>query len=136
MPGISRWSVRLSLSYLLLGFSLGALILANKGIPFAPWVWSTLPVHIDVLLFGFVFQFAIGIAYWILPRYPSGSRGSETIVIASVVLLNIGIWIASLAGGLRWPAGWLVIGRLSEGVAALLFLLQAWRRIRPTNVGQ
>lgn len=130
MPGISVWSLRLSLVYLLFGFSLGALMLANKGVPFAPWAWSLLPVHIDILLFGFVFQFAIGMAYWILPRYPGGSRGNATIVMISLMLLNLGIWITSLAGGMRLPAGWLVIGRLSEGAAALLFLLQAWRRIR------
>ena len=74
MPRLSVWAVRLSLLYLLFGFTLGALILANKGVPFTPWVWNFLPTHIDVLLFGFVIQLAIGMAYWILPCAIAAAR--------------------------------------------------------------
>lgn len=130
MPRLSVWAVRLSLLYLLLGFTLGALMLANKGVPFAPWVWSLLPAHIDILLFGFVIQLAIGIAYWILPRYRGGSRGNETALWITIGLLNLGIWTVTFIGLLNLPGQWLVFGRLLEGIAAVLFAFQAWRRIR------
>ena len=42
MPRLSVWFVRFSLIHLFLGFTIGGLILANKGIPFAPWVWNLL----------------------------------------------------------------------------------------------
>ena len=35
MPRLSAVAVRLSLVYLLLGFAIGALMLANKGLPFS-----------------------------------------------------------------------------------------------------
>src|SRR5450759_3714539 len=130
MPRLSVWAIRLSLLYFLFGFTLGALMLANKGLPFAPWVWSLLPVHIDILLFGFVIQLAIGMAYWILPRYRGGSRGNETVLWITVGLLNLGIWTFTFIGRLNLPGQWLAIGRLLEGIAAALFAFQVWKRIR------
>ena len=44
MPRLSVWFVRCSFIHLFLGFTLGGLILANKGFPFAPWIWNLLPV--------------------------------------------------------------------------------------------
>ena len=129
MPRLSVWAIRLSLLYFLFGFTLGALMLANKGLPFAPWVWSLLPVHIDILLFGFVIQLAIGMAYWILPRYRGGSRGNETILWITVGLLNLGIWMVTFIGLLNLPGQWLAVGRLLEGIAAVLFTIQVWQRI-------
>jgi len=28
-----------------------------------------LPIHIEVLIFGWIIQFTLGTAYWILPRF-------------------------------------------------------------------
>src|SRR5512133_3186666 len=124
MPRLSVWAVRLALLYLLSGFTLGALMLANKGVPFAPWVWNLLPAHIDILLFGFVIQLAIGMAYWILPRYRTGSpRGSQTVLWMTIALLNLGIWTVALVGLFTLPGQWLGLGRLFEGIAAALFAL-------------
>jgi len=130
MPRLSIWAVRLSLLYLLLGFTLGALMLANKGVPFAPWVWSLFPAHIDILLFGFVIQLAIGMAYWILPRFRGGTRGNETVLWITVGLLNLGIWMVAIIGIFNLPGQWLAGGRLLEGMAAALFTFQVWKRIR------
>lgn len=136
MPRLSVWAVRLSLLYLLLGFTFGALMLANKGVPFAPWAWNLLPGHIDMLLFGFVIQLAMGMAYWILPRYrsrpPEQARGSPPVMWAALALLNLGIWIAIIVGLFNLPGVWLAGAHLLEGGAAALFALQAWGRIRPS----
>ncbi len=132
MPRLSAWSVRLAMLYLLLGFTFGALMLANKGIPFDAWLWRLLPAHMDILLFGFVIQLAIGFAFWILPRYRGGSRGNENVVWVAVVLLNLGIWTITIAGSFNFSGLWMVTGRLLEGVAAILFVFQIWKRIRPS----
>lgn len=132
MPRLSAWSVRLAMLYLLLGFTFGALMLANKGIPFADWLWRLLPAHMDILLFGFVIQLAIGFAFWILPRYRGGSRGNENVVWVAVVLLNLGTWTITIAGSFNFSGLWMVTGRVLEGVAAILFVVQVWKRIRPS----
>lgn len=132
MPRFSVWALRLSLLHLLLGFTLGALMLTNKGVPWLPDVWRLLPAHIDVLLFGFVAQLAIGMAYWILPRHRGGYRGSETWFWVSLTLLNLGIGLIAAVGLIKATWSWLALGHSLEGIGATIFLIQAWRRIRPS----
>jgi heme/copper-type cytochrome/quinol oxidase subunit 1 len=133
MPRFSFWVIRFSLVYLLIGFSLGGLMLTNKGQPFASWIWRLLPVHIELLLFGFVVQFVMGIAYWIFPRFVGGSRGNEQNYWISIVLLNLAIWVISCAAWFMLPGLYVMIGRVLEGGSALLFLINSWRRVKPSH---
>lgn len=129
MPRLSVWALRAALLYLLSGFTLGALLLANKGQPFWPQVWGLLPPHIEFLLVGWMVQLALGVAFWILPRYSGGSRGNENLARASLLLLNLGVLLAAGFGGVVPLL--LLAGRLCEALAGLLFALHAWGRVRP-----
>jgi hypothetical protein len=132
MPRITVWALRAALISLLAGFTLGALMLANKGQPFWPQAWQLLPAHIELLLAGWLAQLALGVAYWILPRFSGGSRGSPTLAAAAVLLLNLGAWLAALQ--LLLPP-LLLAGRACQALAGILFALHAWRRIRPLSPG-
>lgn len=131
-----RWSViaiRLSLVYLLTGFTFGALMLANKGIPFLPMLWALLPSHFEILLLGWFVHLAMGVAFWILPRFSQGSsRGNESIFRAAVILINLGIWGVMISGWFSLP-GLLLFGRVSEAAGAVAFLLHAWPRVKATG---
>lgn len=130
MPRLSRWFVRSALGYLLLGFTLGALMLGNKGIPLSPALWRLLPAHMEFLLIGWVMQLALGIAFWMLPRFLGGApRGSETGARAAFVLLNLGIWLVALGTVFAAPAVVRFVGRAAEVAAALAFGLHIWPRI-------
>lgn len=140
MPRLSVWALRVALLYLLAGFTFGALLLAHKGQPFWPAAWSLLVPHITFLLFGWTAQLALGVAFWILPRYPGGSRGNETLAAAALLALNVGIVLASAPGiaaalGAAVPsgvhAGTALAGRILEAAAGMLFALHAWGRIKP-----
>ncbi|HLV45033.1 MAG TPA: hypothetical protein VKY39_08745, partial [Aggregatilineales bacterium] len=63
MPRLSVWMVRASLLYLGLGFTFGALMLANKGVPLHPRLWALLPLHAEMLLVGWAIQLAMGVAF-------------------------------------------------------------------------
>lgn len=131
MPRLTRWAIRLALLYLALGFTLGALILANKGIRLYPAVWSLLPGHIESLFLGWTGQLVMGMAFWILPRLSTRpKRGNVTIVWAAVVMLNLGVWTVAIAPWIRtgFPAS--AIGRGLELAAAGFFALHAWPRIK------
>ena len=78
MPRLSQWYVKLSFGYLLAGFTVGALLLANKGQPLHPALWSLLPAHIEWLLLGWVAQLTLGVAFWILPRFWKEPRRGNT----------------------------------------------------------
>ena len=135
MPRLSIWSLRLALLYLGTGFTLGALLLVNKGLPINGFLWALLPAHIEFLLVGWVVQLIIGVAFWILPRLPQPpKRGNVSLAWAALIALNLGIWFSAL--GPLWISVrvWVVLlGRLAEFVGAGLFLVYAWPRVKPAR---
>jgi hypothetical protein len=130
MPRLTVWFVRSSLMYLLLGFTLGALMLWNKGAPIHPLLWRLLPAHMEFLLLGWTLQLAMGVAFWILPRFMT-KRGNVKLAWAAFVLLNLGVWLAGVGPVLGAPAWVTVLGRGAELGAAATFTLHAWPRVKP-----
>ncbi len=132
MPRLSVWFVRASLIYFLLGFTFGALILAQKGISYFPLVWTLFPIHMEFLLIGWFAQLSMGVAFWILPRFSSGSpRGNVSLVWISFVLINLGILSSAVS---LWMPVALLIGRAAEAGAGILFAIGLWRRVKPHGV--
>jgi hypothetical protein len=132
MPRQSVWFIRMALSYLLLGFTFGALMLSNKGLAYAPWLWRLLPAHIEILLVGWTAQLAMGVIFWIAPRFQS-SRGDVRPIWGALLLLNAGIWLV-IVGVVLDLDGWnVVVGRLAEMCAMAIFAWHTWPRIKPTG---
>lgn len=129
MPFPSRLMLRLSLCYFLAAFTLGAVMLAHKAWPIHTAVWSLLPLHIEFALFGWIIQFTMGTAYWILPRYLEGPpRGSGRAARAMVGLLNAGI--LAVAASAFWDQPLLEpAGRLMELAAVGIFVALHWKRV-------
>ena len=131
MPRLSCWFIRSALLYLAAGFTLGALLLAHKGLGFSPLMWRLLPLHMEMLLVGWFLQLAMGVAFWILPRFVQGPpRGNEKLAWLAFTLLNLGIGCA-LTDAIFLVQGLALAGRVAELGAVILFVLGAWRRVRP-----
>jgi len=130
MPRLSAWFIRAALLYLAAGATVGALILAHKGVPLHPLLWRLLPAHIEFLLFGWAAQLIMGVGFWIFPRFWR-SRGNETPAWAAFGLLNVGIWLAGVGPVLGGPVWFIFAGRLVETGAVVAFALHAWPRIKP-----
>ncbi|SMO54664.1 hypothetical protein [Gracilimonas mengyeensis] len=129
MPLISRWMIRLSLVYLLLGLTAGSLMLINKAWMVHPLLWAALPAHIEWMIFGWIIQFTLGTAYWILPRFlDSKSRGNEPMAWTMLLSLNLGIWFIIADGFSLIPYAGLS-GRVLETLGVVLFALLHWKRI-------
>ena len=132
MPRLSYWCVRGSLLYLALGFTLGGLLLFHKGVPLHPAVWRLVPMHIEFLLLGWTVQLAMGVAFWILPRFLGGpGRGHEAAAWLGFALLNVGVLLVGVGWTLGAPALIPFLGRLAEGGAAVAFAVHAWPRVKP-----
>jgi cbb3-type cytochrome oxidase subunit 1 len=117
---------------LLAGFTFGALLLAHKGVPFEPLIWRWRPAHIELLLVGWMLQVAMGVAYWILPRFQQ-QRGNAAAAWAAFWLLNTGVLLV-VAAVLLPAQGWsAALGRLFEAGAAIVFVANAWPRVKPTG---
>lgn len=130
MPPLSIWFIRTALLYLSLGVTFGALMLANKGVPFAPALWRLRSGHIEILLLGWVAQLAMGVAFWIAPRFwEPPVRGNESGAYAAFLLLNLGIWLVALSTLFGLPSPLVLVGRLAEAGAGVAFGLHIWPRI-------
>lgn len=131
MPRLSVWFVRLSFIHLFLGLTFGGLLLANKGFPFAPWTWNLLPAHMESLLLGWMAQLAMGVAFWIFPRFGTGApRGNVKFAWLALILLNTGIVMVAIqpfVGG-SWSS---LAGRVLEAGGILLFAAVSWKRVKP-----
>jgi heme/copper-type cytochrome/quinol oxidase subunit 1 len=140
MPRLSRLFVRASLLYLLAGFTLGAVLLAAGGLADASRVPDLLNAerllraHAEFLLFGWIVQLTMGVAFWILPRLrPGPPRGNVTAARIAFALLNAGVLMVGLGPAFNLP-GWLAPGgRLAEAGAAVAFALHFWPRIKPAE---
>lgn len=132
MPRLSVWMVRTALVHLAVGFLIGALLLVQQAIDLSLLIPRLKPAHAEVLLTGWTVQLAMGVAFWILPRFRSGAeRGDERPAWLAYVLLNAGVVSVAVSGaGLAW-AGLQFPGRCAEGVAAALFAVHAWPRVKP-----
>lgn len=128
----------MSLVYLALGFTLGAVLLFNKGIPLASGVARLLPAHIEFLLVGWVIQLVVGVATWIFPRFgvPRSAHDSEVATWLPFVLVNGGVWLVVAAAVLPEGSGDVrpLIGRLAEATGAVVFALNIWPRLRASGL--
>src|SRR4051812_15790882 len=136
MPRLSQLMIRTALLWLAIGYSVGGLVLLNKGIPVLPWLWTLRSAHIHMLLVGWTVQLACGVAFWILPRLDArGARGNERLVWGCYAALNSAVVLGALHDPLvvlaAWP-GWaalLMLMGLLYGLAAALFVMHAWPRV-------
>jgi len=131
MPRLSVYFTRMALANLAVAFSLGGLLLANKGVLISPYIWKLLPLHVEMTLAGGLVQLAVGVAFWILPRFSGAApRGDERLSWAALVLLNAGIGAAVLA--VLFTAPWLALaGRVMEAAGLAAFALGNWKRVKP-----
>lgn len=136
MPRASVWIVRAALLHLGAGITIGALMLWNKGLPFAPALWALYLPHIEILLFGWTVQLIMGVAFWIVPRFSAEPRyGRVRLVWWAFLCLNAGVLVMVAAYLLNSPPLLLVLGRGLELLAIILFVFHLWPRIKPMSDG-
>lgn len=135
MPRLSVWVVRAALLHLGGGVSLGMLMLWNKGDVIDPLIWLALVTHIEMLIFGWLIQLALGVAFWIVPRFTQEPRyGNTRRGWIAFAMFNLGILLVVLSS---WIAGLEFlkpIGRLVEMGGVFMFVTVLWPRIKPFGV--
>ena len=131
MPRLSVYLIRTAFVYLAIGFTFGGLLLFNKAIPLDPQLRRLLPLHIELVLVGWTMQLAMGVAFWILPRFShGGARGNERPAWAAYILFNLGVISIALSQWLTGSDAFVIAGRVCELSAAILFAIHVWPRVR------
>lgn len=132
MPRLSVWFLRTSLLHLGVGFTLGGLMLWNKGLLIDVRLWLLLPAHMEVLLIGWTLQLAMGVTLWILPRFTREPRyGNLRLGWLAFGLLNAGVISVALSQWLGNTTTLVLAGRLMEVFAAMAFVGVIWPRVKP-----
>jgi hypothetical protein len=93
-------------------------------------VWRLLPIHIELLLLGWTLQLALGVAFWILPRF-GNARPRAGLAWVAYLLLNLGIGVVAASVFLVTVPALTFWGRLLEMGAVVTFALHAWPRVKP-----
>ena len=137
MDRLSAYMVRAALGWLMLGAVIGGLMLIDPVVP-GEWVRWGRPTHAHILCVGWFLQFAVGIAYWLLPRrrtpaQPLGYRAAWAVV--AVGALNLGLLFRVIAEPVARTgneAGWIIPMLAACQVAAIIiFVCQLWPRVAP-----
>ena len=130
LPLISRIMIRSAFIYLLLGVTLGAMMMIQKAYPFWSGIWMFREVHIEMLLFGWIIQFTLGTAYWMLPKLLEAPiRGNELLAWLMAISLNFGILVMIVSPFVSVIPFFSATGRVLQLIAILLFVTLHWRRV-------
>ncbi len=135
MPLIVRWYLRTALVMFLLALLVGLLQSLSGFFSFS--TSGLVPVFFHLLMVGWVTQFILGIALWMLPKYSMEKpRANETLSWAAYILLNTGLLLRviseplhTISPGVLW--GWLlVISASLQWLAGFFYVINAWRRVK------
>jgi cbb3-type cytochrome oxidase subunit 1 len=130
VPRLSVWLVRSALLALMAGTALGAVLLAAPGFGWTE-VLRWRPLHAELLLVGWLVQLALGVSWWILPRFRSGAeRGPEGLGWLAFGLVNAGAILAGVGRSVGLD-GLALAGRGAEALAAAAYAARAWPRVKP-----
>ncbi len=138
MDPLSSIMVRLALIWLLAGFIIGGLMLVDREFPGDWRLWAQ-PTHGHMLFVGWFLQFALGIAYWLLPRKRSPERPfgyNKHVAYGAVAALNLGLLCRVIAEPLERSGhagnatfSLLALSAILQIAAAGIFVFQIWPRV-------
>ncbi len=130
MPKFSQLSIRAALLDLVVGGSIGGIMLVSKAIGVWPWIWYWRTAHIHAMLVGWVLNLIFGVAFWILPRLDAhGWRGSPWLVWLASGLLHSALAVLVWASMWPWSAAIYIASSL-ECLAAIAIAWHCWPRLQ------
>jgi hypothetical protein len=141
MPPIARAFIKIAFVYFVLAFVLGALIMLERWIGASRWLRVVYVSQLHLLVVGWITQLALGVAYWMFPRFRKEQnplpRGSDRLAWAVLILLNTGLILRFavepfyLMGPKTWQGALLALSGVLQALAVLCFGVLVWGRIRP-----
>jgi hypothetical protein len=143
MPTLTRWHIKSAFVYLAAAFLLGIGLALGRVIDVPSWLFQLTPAYFHLIMVGWVTQMIFGVIFWMFPIVTrTRPRGSETIGWSVYVLLNTGLLMRVLCEPLNglnpggvW--GWgLVVSAVLQWLAAVLFVYNAWPRVKERYRGE
>lgn len=133
MPTISRIFVKVSLIWLALALTAGA-IMTFGGPQFLPIL---LPTHVHMFVVGWVTHMIAGVAIWLFPKASKEHpRGNIAFAWVALFGLSAGLVLRTIAEPARifWPHdAWpwvLVASAVLQWIGGLAFVANIWPRVK------
>ena len=143
MPSLSRWYIKSALVYLAAALLLALVLAVPDTIDLPPFIRFMNPAYFHLFLVGWVTQMIFGVIYWMFPIITRARpRGNERLGWASYIFLNIGLLMRIVGEPLTsmHPGTWfgwiLPISALLQWLAAVLFVVLAWPRVKERYRGE
>lgn len=137
MPVLTRWFLRSALLYLAAALLLAILLALPNSVNIPEFIYAMNPAYFHLFLVGWVTQMIFGVIYWMFPIITRAKpRGNEQLGWASYGLLNIGLLLRVIGEPLvatrpESGFGWLLaVSALLQWLAAVIFVVLAWPRVR------
>lgn len=137
MPALTRWFIKSALLYLAAALLLALVLALPHTINLPLFIRFMNPAYFHLFLVGWVTQMIFGVIYWMFPIITRAQpRGNERLGWASYILLNAGLLLRVTGEplvGVRAEAGlgWLlVLSALLQWLAAVVFVVLAWPRVK------
>ena len=120
--------LRAAILWLVVGTSLGA------AIAMVPQWLVYRPVHLHLLLLGFVVMFIAGVAYHVVPRFTAAPLYSNRLALAHLWVANVGLILLACGfiARVQHPAlapGLLAAGGVLSAGGAYLLAWNLWRTL-------
>jgi hypothetical protein len=139
MPPLARTFVKASFVYFVAALLLGALMVLDR-LGIGDWLRSTYLSQVHLLVVGWISQLAIGVAYWMFPRFLKEQnplpRGADGLAWAVVICLNVGLVLRflfepfALMGSQAWLKALVALSGVLQAFAVLGFAVLICGRIR------
>lgn len=143
MPPQTRWHIKSAFVYLAIAMLLGTALAMGAVVQIPSWLAYLSPSFFHLIMVGWVTQMIFGVIFWMFPIVTRARpRGNEKISWAVYVFLNIGLVLRVLCEPLNsmnpkgmW--GWgLVVSAVLQWLAAVLFVYNAWPRVKERYRGE
>jgi len=137
MTRLTRLYIKTSLAFLVAGLVVGGYIIVTEF-----WLGAfpsrlLVTAHVHLLLVGFMLMMVMGVATWMFPRPASDDRRYRPtlavvvywlVTAATIVRASAEIGAAFVSAPILRPV--IVLGGLAQILAAALFALNIWPRVR------
>jgi cyanate permease len=139
VPPLARTFVKAAFVYFVAALLLGALMVFD-GLGTGQWLRSAYLSQIHLLVVGWISQLAIGVAYWMFPRFLKEQnplpRGADRLTWTVILCLNAGLILRflfepfALTSGQAWLNALVALSGVLQTLAVLGFAVLIWGRIR------
>jgi hypothetical protein len=140
MPAVARAYIRAAFLYFIVALVVGALMMLDRWLNVSRWLKVVYVSQLHLLVVGWLSQLAIGVAYWMFPRFLKEQdprpRGSDRLAWTVLICLNAGLLLRFivepfyLLGPSTGLAAAVALSGVLQALAAVLFAWLVWGRIR------